>query len=109
VEDFADAGALLGVRCQRRQRFQCGCGTDYEQTQKTEPAEKAHAGASASFDYQVTYATGEQKKVTFNSYYKPWQAVCLVGVAQLSVNGSTTTSTQSTFPLSPDQSTPVTP
>lgn len=76
---------------------------------KTKCTEKAHAGASASFDYQVTYATGEQKKVTFNSYYKPWQAVCLVGVAQLSVNGSTTTSTQSTVPLSPDQSTPVTP
>lgn len=46
--------------------------------------ESAHAGASASFDYTVTYASGEISKETFNSYYRPWGAVCLKGVAQLS-------------------------
>lgn len=44
--------------------------------------EKEHAGATASFDYSVTYANGEEKKVTFTSHYRPWQAVCLVGVAK---------------------------
>lgn len=47
----------------------------------TKCTETAHAGASASFDYEVTYTNGETKKTTFKSVYKPWQAVCLVGVA----------------------------
>jgi vancomycin resistance protein YoaR len=42
--------------------------------------ESAHKGVSASFDYFVTHANGEEKKQTFSSQYKPWQAVCLVGV-----------------------------
>lgn len=46
--------------------------------------ESAHAGATASFDYTVTYPSGEVKKETFTSYYRPWGAVCLVGVAELS-------------------------
>ena len=48
--------------------------------------ERAHAGASAYFDYTVTYPeldqeTGEniEKYRRFNSYYVPWQEVCLVG------------------------------
>lgn len=48
--------------------------------------ERAHDGASAYFDYTVTYAeideeTGEpiEKYRRFNSYYVPWQEVCLVG------------------------------
>ncbi len=45
--------------------------------------ETAHAGADASFDYTVTYANGEVKKENFFSRYKPWQAVCLVGVSAL--------------------------
>lgn len=49
----------------------------------TKCTETAHAGASASFDYDVTYANGEVKKVTFKSVYKPWQAVCLVGVSSV--------------------------
>lgn len=50
--------------------------------------ESAHAGATAIFDYEVSYASGEVKKTTFKSVYRPWQAVCLVGVAQLSVPGA---------------------
>lgn len=45
--------------------------------------ESAHAGAEASIDYIVTSATGEKKVVTFHSKYRPWQAVCLVGVEKL--------------------------
>lgn len=48
--------------------------------------ERAHDGASAYFDYTVTYPdideeTGEQieKYRRFNSYYVPWQEVCLMG------------------------------
>lgn len=41
--------------------------------------ETAHAGATASFDYSVTYASGEKKDQTFTSYYRPWGAVCLIG------------------------------
>jgi vancomycin resistance protein YoaR len=48
--------------------------------------ERAHDGANAYFDYTVTYPendeeTGEEieKYRRFNSYYVPWQEVCLVG------------------------------
>jgi vancomycin resistance protein YoaR len=51
--------------------------------------ERAHDGASAYFDYTVTYPhaneeTGEltEKYRRFNSYYVPWQEVCLVGKEQ---------------------------
>lgn len=50
---------------------------------KIKCTEVAHAGADAKFDYRVTYASGEEKKVTFNSHYKPWGAVCLIGVDHL--------------------------
>lgn len=50
----------------------------------TKCTETAHAGATAMFDYAVTYAGGDTKKTTFKSIYRPWQAVCLVGVAALS-------------------------
>ncbi len=50
---------------------------------KTKCTETAHAGADAEFDYAVTYASGEVKKETFHSHYRPWQAVCLVGVEKL--------------------------
>jgi len=43
----------------------------------------AAAGATASFEYQVTTATGEPLyKRTFRSVYQPWQAVYLVGPTQ---------------------------
>lgn len=51
---------------------------------KVKCTETAHAGASASFDYVVTQADGAAVKETFSSYYKPWGAVCLRGVATLS-------------------------
>lgn len=50
--------------------------------------ESAHAGASAQFDYTVTYADGSKHEETFHSYYRPWQAVCLVGVESLSEDGN---------------------
>lgn len=46
--------------------------------------ETAHAGATAQIDYTVEQANGEKKIVTFTSVYRPWQAVCLIGVAALS-------------------------
>lgn len=49
--------------------------------------ESAHAGASARFDYTVTYGDGSKHEETFHSYYRPWQAVCLVGVETLSEEG----------------------
>lgn len=48
--------------------------------------EKPHAGLKTTFDYTITFADGTQKKETFNSTYKPWQEVCLVGVAAQDVS-----------------------
>lgn len=45
--------------------------------------ESAHAGADASFTYRVTYADGTEHKEVFTSHYRPWQAVCLIGVTEL--------------------------
>lgn len=45
--------------------------------------EVAHAGATAKVDYTVKYGNGESKLVTFTSVYRPWGAVCLVGVEAL--------------------------
>ena len=50
--------------------------------------ETAHAGASASFDYIVSYADGTNAKETFKSTYKPWGAVCLKGVVAISAPAS---------------------
>jgi vancomycin resistance protein YoaR len=55
---------------------------------KRKCTESAHAGATASFDYTVTYASGEVKKETFTSYYRPWGAVCLVGATPEEVAAS---------------------
>lgn len=43
--------------------------------------EKAHAGMDAQFTYTVQYPSGEVKEEVFQSHYRPWQAVCLRGVA----------------------------
>jgi vancomycin resistance protein YoaR len=43
--------------------------------------ERAHAGMDAEFTYTVTYPDGQAKAETFKSHYRPWQAVCLRGVA----------------------------
>lgn len=56
---------------------------------KTKCTESAHAGATARLDYVVHYASGESKKTVFNSYYKPWGAVCLVGAEKAPVVPST--------------------
>lgn len=56
---------------------------------KVKCTETAHAGASASFDYVVSYADGTEAKETFKSYYKPWGAVCLKGVAALAAPAAT--------------------
>lgn len=46
--------------------------------------ESAHAGIKAEFDYKITYADGRTDEQTFFSQYRPWQAVCLIGVEKLS-------------------------
>lgn len=46
--------------------------------------EKPHAGIKAAFDYTISYADGRVDKTTFNSQYRPWQEVCLLGVEKLS-------------------------
>jgi vancomycin resistance protein YoaR len=51
---------------------------------KKKCTETAHPGADAEFTYTVTYATGEVKTEVFKSHYRPWQAVCLVGVEKIS-------------------------
>ncbi len=56
----------------------------------TKCTEKSHQGVNASFDYIVVYPNGEIKKTVFSSYYKPWQAVCLVGVEKLSETATST-------------------
>lgn len=45
--------------------------------------EVSHKGISASFNYIVNYADGKTATTTFTSVYKPWQAVCLVGVTKI--------------------------
>jgi len=46
--------------------------------------ESAHAGADAEFTRTITYADGTQNIDVYKSHYKPWQAVCLIGVEELS-------------------------
>jgi vancomycin resistance protein YoaR len=47
-------------------------------------SELPHAGEDAIFTYTVTSATGTVSSVDFQSHYRPWQEVCLIGVSQLS-------------------------
>lgn len=58
---------------------------------KKKCTESAHAGADAEFTYLVTYADGTKHREVFSSHYRPWQAVCLVGVETLSAPQDTTT------------------
>ncbi len=64
--------------------------------------EVAHAGADAEFTYVVTYPDGSQKEEAFRSHYRPWQAVCLIGVEKLSEPPATDGSTPDAVPLDPD-------
>lgn len=92
--------------------------TKYVETLDLKPGQKkctesSHKGVNASFDYSITYPSGEIKKQTFTSHYKPWQAVCLIGVDKLSDSGDGSSSTppsagssSSTVPtINPDTST----
>lgn len=59
--------------------------TKYVETEDLEVGEqkcteRAHNGAETVFDYKVEYPNGNVHKESFYSYYKPWQAVCLIGV-----------------------------
>jgi vancomycin resistance protein YoaR len=58
---------------------------------KKKCTEVAHNGADADFTYQVTYADGTTSESVFTSHYRPWQAVCLIGVEQLSTPPDTST------------------
>lgn len=58
---------------------------------KKKCSETAHAGADATLEYTVTYADGTSNKEIFNSHYRPWQAVCLIGVEKLSNTSGTST------------------
>ncbi|MBI2410988.1 MAG: VanW family protein [Candidatus Kerfeldbacteria bacterium] len=42
--------------------------------------ENAFAGVTAEFTYNIVYGDGSTHAEVFKSVYKPWQAVCLVGV-----------------------------
>ena len=68
--------------------------------------ERAHSGADAEFTYTVTYADGTVKTETFRSHYRPWQEVCLVGVASLpmpaTVEGGSATAPPATAPATPE-------
>ncbi len=46
--------------------------------------EKPHNGSDAEFSYTVKYADGRTEVEKFTSHYRPWQEVCLVGVAEKS-------------------------
>ena len=51
---------------------------------KKKCTESAHAGADADFSTTVKYASGTERSETFHSHYRAWQAVCLIGVEELS-------------------------
>ncbi|MBU2566443.1 VanW family protein [Patescibacteria group bacterium] len=51
---------------------------------KKKCTESAHSGADAYFESSVIYADGRTREETFHSHYRPWQAVCLIGVESLS-------------------------
>jgi len=56
---------------------------------KKKCSESAHAGADADFSTSVTYADGTKREETYHSHYRPWGAVCLIGVEKLSTDAKT--------------------
>ena len=42
--------------------------------------ERAHTGADTEFTRTITSAEGEETNEVWESHYKPWQEVCLLGV-----------------------------
>lgn len=68
--------------------------TKYIETSELEPkkikcTETAHAGADAEFTRSITYSDGHIEEETWKSHYRPWQAVCLIGVEETKNNTST--------------------
>lgn len=62
--------------------------TKYIETTELAPGKKnctesAHPGADAEITYTVTYADGTKHSEVFQSHYRAWQAVCLIGVEKL--------------------------
>lgn len=49
--------------------------------------ESSHNGADAEFSYYVEFDDGSKIDTVFKSRYRPWQAVCLIGVEKLSGYG----------------------
>jgi len=60
---------------------------------KKKCSEIAHTGADADFTYTITAADGTVTDRIFRSHYRPWQAVCMIGVEKLSDPVGTATST----------------
>ncbi|MFA6100348.1 MAG: VanW family protein [Patescibacteria group bacterium] len=58
---------------------------------KKKCSESAHAGADAEFSTTVEYADGRKREETFSSHYRPWQAVCLIGVEKGTLSAATST------------------
>lgn len=48
--------------------------------EKIKCTEIAHSGADTEFIRTITYADGQIKEEKWVSHYRPWQAVCLVGI-----------------------------
>jgi vancomycin resistance protein YoaR len=48
---------------------------------KIKCTEIAHNGVTSDVLYSVIYLNGEKKETNFHSIYKPWQKVCLIGMA----------------------------
>jgi len=72
------------------------------ETLDLKPGEKkcmeiAHNGADTYFDYKVTYPDATVKEKRFSSHYIPWQAVCMIGVTELSTKNTDNTAGTSTI------------
>lgn len=65
---------------------------------KKKCTETAHAGATAEFTYTVAFPDGTQRQRVFQSFYRPWQAVCLIGVEKIS-DSVQATSTEGVAPV----------
>ncbi len=63
---------------------------------KKKCTETEHKGADADFTYTVTLADGTVKSEVFHSHYRPWQAVCMIGVDKLSQPADSSGDTTST-------------
>ncbi|MDQ7815244.1 MAG: VanW family protein [Patescibacteria group bacterium] len=58
---------------------------------KKKCSEIAHWGADADFTYTVKMPDGQVLTQVFRSHYRPWQAVCLIGVEKLGTETATST------------------